>query len=106
VITFTTSMAGVSSPADWVQQWTTPYDVSLACVVLKMMMPSVSPYYGTGQVDALIPGAGASAEYELLVNRPGEGLASTDALSFAHLLIIVLVVLGNVVLLNKRVKKV
>ena len=101
VITFTTSSGGISSPADWVQQWATPYGAPLACVVLKMMTPTVSPYYGTGQVDALIPGAGASAEYELLVNRPDEGLASTDALSFAHLLVVVLVVLGNIAFLGK-----
>ena len=96
VITFSTASGGISSPADWVLQWATPYEAPLACVVLKMMMPTVSPYYGAGQVKALVPGAGASAEYELLVNRPGEGLASTDALSLAHLLVIGLMVLGNI----------
>ncbi len=101
VITFSTSSAAISSPADWVQQWATPYEVPMACVVLKMMIPTVSPYYGTGQVDALIPGAGASAEYELLVNKPDEGLASTDALSVAHLIIIILVILGNVAYFGK-----
>jgi len=101
VITFSTSSGGISSPADWVQQWATPYEVPMACVVLKMMIPTVSPYYGTGQVDALIPGAGASAEYELLVNRPDEGLASTDALSVAHLIVIILVILGNIAYFGK-----
>lgn len=96
VITFSTASGGISSPTDWVQQWATPYGATLACVVLKMMMPTVSPYYGAGQVKALIPGAGAAAEYELLIDKPGEGLASTDALSLAHLLVISLMVLGNI----------
>lgn len=96
VITFSTSSGGISSPTDWVQQWATPYDAPLACVVLKMMMPTVSPYYGSGQVLALVPGAGGSAEYELLVNRPGEGLSSTDALSVAHLTVISLMIFGNI----------
>jgi len=96
VITFSTSSGGISSPTDWVLQWATPYDAPLACVVLKMMMPTVSPYYGSGQVLALVPGAGGSAEYELLVNRPGEGLSSTDALSVAHLTVIALMIFGNI----------
>jgi hypothetical protein len=96
VITFSTSSGAISSPADWVQQWATPYQANLACVVLKMMIPTVSPYYGSGQVKALVSGAGGSAEYELLVNKPGQGLASTDALSYAHILVIALVILGNI----------
>lgn len=96
VITFTTSSGGISSPADWVQQWAAPYGTPLACVVLKMMVPTVSPFYGAGQVVALVPGAGGSAEYELLVNKPGQGLMSTDALSFAHILVILLIILGNI----------
>lgn len=102
VITFTTSSGGISSPRDWVQQWATPYKANLACVVLKMMVPTVSPYYGSGQVKALMPGAGASAEYELLVGQPGKGLASTDALSYAHFLVITLIVLGNIAYFAKR----
>lgn len=102
VITITTASGGISSPADWVQQWATPYNAPLACVVLKMMMPTVSPYYGTGQVVALMPGAGGSAEYELLVDRPGDGLRSTDAISVSHILVIGLVVLGNLSMFGKR----
>ena len=102
VITFSTASGGVSSPADWVQQWATPYDADLVCVVLKMMMPTVSPYYGTGQVVALMPGAGGSAEYELLINRPGDGLRSTDAISVSHIIVILLVILGNLSMFGQR----
>jgi len=105
VITFSTASGGISSPADWVQQWATPYDADLVCVVLKMMMPTVSPYYGTGQVEALIPGAGGSAEYELLVNRPGDGLRSTDAISVSHLIVILLVILGNLSMFGQGGKR-
>jgi len=102
VITFSTASGGISSPTDWVLQWATPYEAPLACVVLKMMIPTVSPYYGSGQVKALIPGAGGSAEYELLIDRPGEGLSSTDALSVAHLVVLTLMVLGNIGLFAQR----
>ena len=38
----------------------------------------------------------ASAEYELLLKRPGLAIAGVDAISMSHLLVIVLVIIGNV----------
>jgi hypothetical protein len=37
-----------------------------------------------------------AAEYEILVNHPGKAVAGMDAQSFAHVLIVLFIILGNV----------
>jgi hypothetical protein len=106
IITVTTASGGLSSPEDWVQQWATPYKTPLLVAMLKMMIPNTLPYFEAGQVKAYMGGTDQAAEYELLVERPGKGLAYTDALTNVHLLVIAFVILGNVgYLVRQRRKK-
>lgn len=55
-----------------------------------------------GQIKGLMGGTGGAAQYESLLNRKGEATALQDAQSLGHLLIIVLVILGNVSFVLKR----
>lgn len=91
-----------SGMAQFVRTWSEPYGVALHGIVMSMMLPVVSPYYSAGQIQSLISGASGSPEYELLIGKPGEGLKNTDALSLVHLLVIVLIFLGNIGYLLKR----
>ena len=50
----------------------------------------------SGQVKGIIPGLAGAAQYEKLVNFPGLGVKLMDAQSLGHLLVIVLVILGNI----------
>jgi len=50
----------------------------------------------SGQVKGIIPGLRGAAEYEKLIERPGLGVKLMDAQSLGHLIIIILVVLGNI----------
>jgi len=93
IISFETGTPGLP---EWVRQWETPYGTRIIMGCIGVMVPEVAPYLQTGQLEALIPGLTASAEYELLLNRPGLAIAGVDAISMSHLLIIVLVILGNV----------
>lgn len=92
IISFETGTPGLP---EWVRQWNVPYGTKIIMGCIGVMVPEVAPYLQTGQLDALIPGLTASAEYELLLKRPGLAIAGVDAISMSHLLVIVLVIIGN-----------
>ncbi|MFP3951814.1 MAG: hypothetical protein ACLFVP_06740 [Candidatus Bathyarchaeia archaeon] len=93
LVTFETGTPGLP---EWLRQWQTPYDTPIILGCIGVMVPETAPFHQTGQLSALIPGLTASAEYEMLVKEPGLALASVDAISMSHLLVIVLVLVGNV----------
>jgi len=93
LISFETGTPGLP---EWVRQWNVPYGTPIIMGCIGVMVPEVAPYLQTGQLGALIPGLTASAEYELLLKRPGLAIAGVDAISMSHLLIIVLVIIGNI----------
>lgn len=93
IISFETGTPGLS---EWIRQWETPYGTPIIMGCIGVMVPEVAPYLQTGQLGALIPGLTASAEYELLLNKPGLAIAAVDAISVSHLMVIVLVILGNI----------
>jgi len=102
IISFETGTPGLS---EWIRQWHTPYGTPIIMGCIGVMVPEVAPYLQTGQLGALIPGLTASAEYELLINKPGLAIAAVDAISVSHLMVIVLVILGNVGYLLSRGKE-
>jgi hypothetical protein len=89
----------------WVRQWGSPYGVPLFAVVTMMMIPTVNPFYFSGQIKALMSGATGAPGYELLMGIPGDGLKNTDALSVSQLFVLALIVLGNLGLLIGRRKR-
>jgi len=90
---------------NWVQQWVEPYGAPryIVCAT-AMTLPTLKPFYGKGKIEILVSGAVAAGEYEYLVRKPGRGLMSSDAISLAHMLIIMFILLGNVGYLGKRRK--
>jgi hypothetical protein len=56
----------------------------------------MAPFLQSGQLSAILPGLTSSAEYELLINRKGLAIAGVDAVSMSHILVILLVILGNI----------
>jgi hypothetical protein len=56
----------------------------------------MAPYLQSGQLAANLPGLTSTAEYEKLINRPALAIAGVDAVSMSHLLVVLLVILGNV----------
>jgi len=87
------------------RQWNTPYGVPLIVGVTGVSAPGVAPYLESGQVSAFLPGMTASVEYEILIDAPGLAAAASDALSMSHLLIVLLVLIGNVAFFASGGKK-
>ena len=98
----------VSSGTDtfgwYVRQWYTPYDVPLLFGALSVIGPSIKPYVDAKQAIGMLTGQRSAAEYETLVGRKGLGLASMDAQSFAHALILIFIIIGNIILFATRSK--
>lgn len=93
VVSFETGTPGLP---EWLRQWNDPYGVPFIVGCIGVSVPGMAPYLSSGQLSALMPGLTASAEYEVLLNRPGLAVAGVDAVSMSHLLVWILVVVGNI----------
>jgi len=80
----------------YVTQWWSKYQSKIVVQTMVMMYSWLLPYRDAGQVAALISGVRGGAEYELLLNLPGEGLASTDMISLTHTAILILIAASNI----------
>lgn len=94
--------SGTDIFAFYVRQWHTPYGAPLLFVALSVIGPSIEPFVGAKQAIGMLVGQRAAAEYEVLVGRLGLGMASMDAQSTSHMLILAFIVIGNVVYWSKR----
>ncbi|MDQ7780662.1 MAG: hypothetical protein RDV41_13290 [Planctomycetota bacterium] len=71
-----------------------------------VMAPDCYPFLGTGQLNGLLAGLKGAADYEHLVGRPGRGIEGMRPQSVVHILVILLILLGNTAyLLSRRAKK-
>jgi hypothetical protein len=55
----------------------------------------IYPFYQSGQIKGFLGGLKGAAEYETLIARPGQGVRGMGSQSAGHVLIVLLVVLGN-----------
>ena len=80
----------------WVYQAFSRYNLRLVGGWLSMMTSSMIPYYQAGQILGFIDGSKGAADYEVLVNRPGEAVMITDILSMTQVVYLILIVVGNI----------
>ena len=66
------------------------------------MVSELYPFIQSGQLVGLMPGLLGAAEYETLIDTPEKATAGMSVQSFVHLLIFVLVVVGNVAFFIQR----
>lgn len=58
-----------------------------------------APYLQTGQLKGLIGGMKGAADYELLLGAKEKGAAGLDALSLAHVMVIALIIMANIMMI-------
>lgn len=63
-----------------------------------VMATDYYPYLSSGQILGLIGGMKGAAEYERLMDIVGDGRRGMDAQSMVHVIVVLLVILGNVAL--------
>jgi hypothetical protein len=93
IISFESGTPGVT---EWLRQWNTPFGTKLIVGCSGVSAPGMAPFLQSGQLAANLPGLTSTAEYEILIKRPALAVAGVDAVSMSHLLVVLLVILGNV----------
>jgi hypothetical protein len=91
-----------NSPEWWVAYAGARYHQTIAAGCTGVMVSGLYPYLESGQLIGLIGGLKGAAEYEKLIDRPAKAILGMKSQSIAHIAIILLVVLGNVVYLISR----
>lgn len=80
----------------------TQYKIPVVGGLINTISPQAEPYVNAGQLAGILVGLRGGAEYEMLMKAPGQGVASMDAQSMGHLLIIVFIVFANISYLAGR----
>jgi hypothetical protein len=79
----------------WISFFGQPYNVPIGYCPTAVMVPEGYNYLDAKQIVGMLPGLVGAAQYESLLHYKGSGLVGATALSTSHILIIVLIVLGN-----------
>ena len=79
-----------------IRQWSTPYGLDCIIVSSGIGVPIVMPYYEQGVVNGMVRGLRGCAEYEILIKKPGDAVKNMDAMSFAHIELLLFIILANI----------
>jgi hypothetical protein len=96
------SLAGSTWPVTWMIYAGTKFHVKIAAGQTAVMAPDNYPFLQTGQFIGQLGGMKGGAEYEQLImdhgyyGKPDVASKAMNAISYSHLLIILLIVLGNI----------
>jgi hypothetical protein len=96
------SLAGGNVADMWIQYGNAKYGVPLALGVTGVMASDYYPYLQSGQIFGIIPGMKGAAEYEMLVERRGQGSRGMPYQMSSHLVILVFMVLTNIAYVAQR----
>ncbi|MCK4642645.1 hypothetical protein KAU32_03310 [bacterium] len=89
-------LADGNSTVDLLTYLSTKYDVPMAAGVTAVMASEYYPYLESGQLKGLLGGLRGAAEYETLLNVSGRARRGMAAQTLAHILIMLLVLMGNI----------
>jgi hypothetical protein len=105
------NIASNVNPQHWINYAVTPFDLEFLMSVTAVQATNYFPYLQTGQVDGLIAGGKAGAEFEgMLMEQgvlaePGDATRGLGSQSLALLTIIALIILGNIGYFARRRKE-
>ncbi len=86
--------AGATGDA-WVQFAQARYNQKIILGATAVVAPDLYPYLQAGQIVGLIGGLRGAADYEQLVQVPGPAFLGMPAQTIIHILVVVLIILGN-----------
>ena len=88
--------AGFPGSKEWLQFATDPHQVPLSTGCTSIQVTEVLPYVESGQIKGILAGMPGAAEFEKLIGIPGTATGLMAAQSFAHVVIILFIILGNI----------
>jgi hypothetical protein len=91
----------------WITYGQSRYNFPLALGLTGVMSADYYPYLNSGQVFGIMGGLLGAAQYEALADHPGMALDGMRIQVFAHLVIIIFIIMGNVgfLLARRRMRK-
>lgn len=96
-----------SSILPFIQYFHGPYGKPVTGGAIGTQISNHQSYVETGQLQGYLGSLRGAAEYEQLLDAPGDATAVMDAQSAAHLFIVLLIILGNVAdFASKKAKEV
>jgi hypothetical protein len=102
------TLAASSMPESWISYANSRYGQLIASGVTAVMAADFYPWLQTGQFIGMLGGLKGASEYELLVEEAGysserkDATRGMDSQSVVHLLIVILIVMGNISYLASR----
>jgi hypothetical protein len=86
------------------RQFNSPFGTPILLNTATGMIPATMPYY-PNQVVGVLYGIRGGGEYELLVEKPWQGVAQTDVLSAVNSFVVIVILIGNVAYIGELMKK-
>ncbi len=94
--------AGYPGTKEWVQYACDPHNIPMSTGCTSIQVTEVLPYVEHGQVRGILAGMPGAAEYEKLLGKVGLATGMMAAQSFAHLVIVLFIIFGNITYFIQR----
>ncbi len=101
-VAFLLEITGTNTFNIYIQFMQGPADVPMAVALTAVMAPEAYNYVDSKQIVGMLNGLKGGNEYEQLLGVFGKASRASNSSSFAHLLIITFIALGNVAMLLER----
>ena len=89
-------ITGTSGVDFWISYANGRYNVPLAVGLTGVMAADYYPYLKSGQIFGLMGGMLGAAEYEVLAGKPGPAMEAMKVQVWAHIVIILFIIIGNI----------
>ncbi|MCE9582202.1 MAG: hypothetical protein K8T20_06895 [Planctomycetes bacterium] len=97
--------AGTPGIDTWIAYGSDKYKFKMGGGTTAVNAPAMSPYLQANQLVGLIGAMRGAAEYEFLLDKPGDAIRGMDAISLGHYLIVGLILMGNIAYFFTRSRK-
>jgi len=97
--------AGKPGTVEWVQGAVDRFNLKMSAGNTAVQAPMAYPYLQAGQLDGLMGGMAGGAEFEKLTEHYDKATVFIKSQSFAHAVVIVFIIIGNVAFFRGRRRK-
>jgi hypothetical protein len=95
-------LTGSSSTGGWIAFAHQRFHAPVAAGATSVVAMDLYPFLRTGQLVGLLNGIAGAAEYEKLLNAPDQGMLAMPAVTAVHVLMVLLVLVGNIAYFASR----
>jgi len=94
--------AGKPGTAEWVQIAVDRFKLPVAAGNTAVQAPMVYPYLNSHQLVGLLGGMSGGAAFEKLTKKPGKATTYILSQSFAHTVIVIFIIIGNIAYFSRK----